>query len=138
MFVRLLYRIVENPDLKNHPPLAQNSHEVRRQAFDLHYMLTPASANEKSALMMLGRAMQILFEKSVLLGADLKGSGLEGTAEQIRITMNPLSQETETQIWQALEVPMRVSVFYLATPVFIDSESLPGAAPVREREATRP
>jgi hypothetical protein len=133
-----LYKIVENSDLKNHPPLTINSNELRRQAFDLHYMLTPTGADEKAALRMLGLATKILFEKSVLLGADLKGSGLEGEADQIRITMNPVSQEIVTQIWQALEAPMRISIFYLVTPVFIDSEPLPEEAPIRERGVTRP
>jgi hypothetical protein len=97
-------------------------------------MLTPNSKEEKDALRMLGRAMQVLFEKSILLGADLQGC-LDGTAEQLRISMNPLTQETITQIWQALEAPMRIAAFYLVTPVFIESEPQPEAERVRQREA---
>jgi hypothetical protein len=129
-----LYRIEENADLKNHPPLTSNANEIRRQPFDLHFMLTPNSKEEKDALRMLGRAMQVLFEKSILLGADLQGC-LDGTAEQLRISMNPLTQETITQIWQALEAPMRIAAFYLVTPVFIESEPQPEAERVRQREA---
>jgi len=129
-----LYRIEENADLKNLPPLTSNGNVVRRQPFDLHFMLTPNSKEEKDALRLLGRAMQALLEKSILLGADLQGSR-DGTAEQLRISMNPLTQETITQIWQALEAPMRIAAFYLVTPVFIESEPQPEAERVREREA---
>lgn len=133
-----LYKIVENADLKNHPPAAQNFEKVRKQPFDLHFMLTPNSNDERNMLRMLGRAVQALLDKSILLGADLQGSYLEGTAEQLRVSMSPVSQEIITQIWQALESPMRISVFYLVTPVFIVSEPLPEAGLVLERETSAP
>ncbi len=135
MLSLFLYRIIENGDLKNQPAYALSSTEIMPKPLivDLHYMITAYGADEDNRSRILGRGMQILYETPILQGAFLQKQ-LEGTSEQIRITFNPLNQEMIAQIWQAMEVSMRISSFYLVTPVMIESEPVPSAARVKERE----
>jgi len=129
-----LYKVLENPDLKNQPFRAPNLNDFQPPplTLDLCYMITAYGTDETIKSRILGRAMQIMYDHPLLQGADLTG-GLEGTAGQIKVSLNPLSQELIVQVWQALEASMRVSVFYLATPAVIDSTRKISTARVRER-----
>lgn len=130
-----LYRVIENGDMKNLPPVAVSSTEIKPKPLtvDLNYMMTAYGADEDNRSRILGRGMQILYENPILQGAILQ-KNLEGTSEQVHISLTPLNQELIAQVWQAMEVSMRVSAFYLVTPVMIESEALPSAARVKERE----
>lgn len=129
-----LFKILENADLKNRPFTVVNANESRRNplTLDLCYMLTPYGADEVDNAAILGRAMQILYQHAMLAGTNLQRS-LAGLAEQFRISMTPMSQEIVTQVWQALQVAARISVFYLVTPVLIELAPQPGAERVKER-----
>jgi len=137
-----LYRVSENEAMKNNPALILNKDKSKPAplALDLYFMITPYGIDENNKLAFLGRTMQILYDNSVLKGTILKDASiikltgstpdsniiddtnnLVGSTKELRITYNPLTQETITQIWQALEVPMRLAVFYLVTPVEIES-----------------
>lgn len=137
-----LYRISENSDLKNQPAVIVDKDKTKPAplSLDLNYMITPYGLDEKNKLAFLGCAMQILYDNPVLSGMVLKDAdiiktiesppgsniikdtdNLRGSSKQIKISYNPLTQETITQIWQALEASMRISVFYLVTPIEINS-----------------
>lgn len=135
-----LYKIIENSDLKNHPSYEINTNNFAPAplACDLYYMITAYGKDEKNKLAILGRTMQILYDSSILQGSILEDASdlprpgekasppnnngnLKGSSEQIKVTITPLTQETITQIWQAMEITMRVAIFYIVTPVKIDS-----------------
>jgi hypothetical protein len=126
-----LYSIMENPHLKNqemrnisptelgYPPLT----------LDLYYLLTAYASTQipdrtEQTLeqhRILGRAMRIFYDNAILSGTILQGS-LEGTSEELRIVLNPISLDDLTKIWSAFqEVGYRLSVSYLVTPTNIDS-----------------
>jgi len=137
-----LYKILENADLKNRPPFSNNSDAEKPAPLtcDLHYILTAYGKDENDKLTIMGCAMQILYDTAILQGTILQDAettppyNLKGSSEQIKISLNPLTQETITQIWQALEVTMRLSAFYLITPVEIDSTRELEVKRVKERK----
>ncbi|HEX3034026.1 MAG TPA: DUF4255 domain-containing protein [Thermodesulfobacteriota bacterium] len=126
-----LYSVIENPHLKNqemrnisptqlgYPPLT----------LDLYYLLTAYASTaipdrtertlEEHRI--LGRAMRIFYDNTILGGTILKGS-LAGTDEEIRVVFNPMSLDDVNKIWTTFqELPYRLSVSYLVTPVRVDS-----------------
>lgn len=129
-----LYRIMENADLKNQPPYALNSSQVKPTplTFDLYYMITAYGIDEYNKLRIFGRATQVMYENAILQGIALQRQ-LAGSAEQIRISMTPLTHEVTSQIWQAMVASMRLSAFYLVTPVSIEPATIPSAGRVKER-----
>ena len=118
-----LYRILENPYLKNRFRVEGTGGKLRKPplALDLYYLLTPLMGTPREQMIVLGKTMQILYDRSILEGSDLSGS-LEGSDEEVRLILNPVSLEELTRVWQALEVPYRLSVCYIARVVIVDSE----------------
>ncbi len=123
-----LYSIMDNPHLKN-----QEMHHISPTqlgypplTLDLYYLLTAHSPAQNMDSMLeehriLGRAMRVFYDNSILSGTILQGS-LQGTSEELRIVLNPISLDDLTKIWSAFqEVGYKLSVSYLITPVNIDS-----------------
>lgn len=134
-----LYAIRENEHLKNQTAQDQNiTHTIQPPlSLDLYYMLTPypsspisdLTARTMDAHWILGRAMQILHDHSILKGSILKGD-FAGTNEELRVVQTVLSIQDISQIWNTFKDTFyRLSVFYLVTPVNIDA--------TREMEAKR-
>lgn len=125
-----LYAIRENEHMKNRTLNNQDiAHETRNPlSLDLYYMLTPYPSSDSdltsrtiNAHWILGRAMQILHDNPVLKGSILRGN-LAGTNEELRVVQTALSIEDVSQIWNTFKDTFyRLSVFYLVTPVNIDS-----------------
>ena len=139
-----LYRVEENPQMRNAdrrevqptvgPPDPATLGEAPL-ALDLYYLLTAFSAETAtgsesletaSQHRVLGRALQVLRDNTVLRGADLQGS--LGEEDVVRISVYPESAEDVLSIWSTFpERPYRPSVSFLVSPVEIESEL---AAPV--------
>ncbi len=128
-----LYAIKENEHMKNNP--IQNQEFLKQQSqhpinLDLYYMLTPYPSNDTTQDLtiktmhshwILGRAMQIFHDYSILKGSALRGN-LAGTDEELRIVQTALSIQDVGQIWNTFKDTFyRLSVFYLVTPVSIDT-----------------
>lgn len=117
-----LFRVSENPfarnqdwqpvtpDMLRHPPLALN----------LSYVLTPYAENALDEQRVFGEAMRVLFENSIVPAAALRG-GLENTAEELKVDLSHLTLEQQTQVWNALGQPYRLSACYEVRMVLIDS-----------------
>ncbi|PWV95665.1 uncharacterized protein DUF4255 [Paenibacillus cellulosilyticus] len=137
-----LYYIAENPHLKNEPPSYSGSGR-QPLAIDLYYMLTAYTSVQDIRLKaaeeqrVLGRAMRLLHENTVLRGSKLQGS-LSGTDEVLRVTMNPLALTELTSIWHAIPKQFyRPSVGYVVSPLLLEAaQSGAEAARVRERTFT--
>lgn len=126
-----LYSVTENPHLKNQEMrnLSPTQLGYPPSTLDLYYLLTTYASNlipdrtertlEEHRI--LGRAMRIFYDNGILSGTTLQGS-LAGTDEELRIVLNPISLDDVNKIWTTFqEVPYRLSVSYLVTPVRIDS-----------------
>jgi Pvc16 N-terminal domain len=117
-----LYRVTENafarnqekqalgPDLLEYPPLWLN----------VGFLLTPFAEDKLDELRVLGEAMRVLHDNSIVSGAALKGA-LENTSEELQVHLCQFSLEQVAQIWTALDKAYRLSVCYEVRTVFIDS-----------------
>jgi hypothetical protein len=129
-----LYHLTPNADLRNEthhrPPVgngAVRAEPVEALPFDLRYLITvfrttgtdPAAS--PTELLTLGKIIQALQANPVLTGARLPG-------QTVRLTPDPVSVDEMNRIWGLLpETAYRISVAYLATPVFVEgSETLSG------------
>jgi hypothetical protein len=129
-----LYRILENPYMKNSFPVDGTGGKLRKAplTLDLYYLLTPMVGTPREQMIVLGKTMQVLYDRPILEGADLSGS-LGTTGEAIRMVLNPVSLEELTRVWQALEISYRLSVCYLARVIILDSEQEQFTQPVVSR-----
>ena len=132
-----LYRILEDPYMKNRFPIEGTGGKLRKPplTLDLYYLLTPLVGTPREQQIVLGKTMQTLYDRAILDGADLAGS-LGASGEQVRVILNPVSLEELTRVWQALEMPYRLSVCYTARVIIVDSEQQQFTQPVVYKRIT--
>lgn len=138
-----LYKVTENPDLKNaeHTTVAQADGRLLQRpaplSLDAYYLLTAHAGEPPDPLeahRALSRAMRVFYDNGILHGsllrADDPSTGL--TADSIlRVTLNPITMEDMTRIWSVFpDTPYEISVTYLVTPVAIESAREDAGAPV--------
>lgn len=116
------------PNAQQFPPLAVN----------LRYLLTAYSnADPQSRAVeegrLLGRAMQVFYDNSVLRSAYLEGSLAEG-AEEPKIFLETITSRAMSDIWTFRDVPYKLSVGYLVGPVELESTRVRTTKRVKERE----
>ncbi|RKN76074.1 DUF4255 domain-containing protein [Paenibacillus ginsengarvi] len=122
--------ISRGTDQMQYPPLA----------VDLHYMLTVQSPAELQSRALdehriLGRAMQVLYDNSVLRGSTVVGT-LAEREEEVRIVMDNVSGEGMLSMWNFAETPYRLSISYMVGPVMIDSTRVKSVKRVLERDVS--
>jgi Pvc16 N-terminal domain len=121
-----LYRIMENPHLKNQdltPELFTNPVKLRGPplALDLNYLIIPFG-NSENRLILIEKVMQLfhdfpIFESS-LLNEDLINSG----NKEIKIYLNEFSMDEVNKIWTLFpNKPFRLSLSYIVSPLLIPS-----------------
>jgi hypothetical protein len=131
-----LYRVVENPYVKNQYPVAGPGGMFRKPplTLDLNFMITPLLKEPEDRQIVLGKVMQVLYDKAILEGADLTAP-LDAADEPIRLTLNPVPLEEITKVWQAMELDYKLSVCYIARVTFLDSSRTNSSARVVEKTA---
>ena len=129
-----LYRVIENPDMKNRPLLPEDVNRLRHPplALSLFYLLTPLTNSAVNDHRVLGRAMQLLYDNSIVKGSALQGV-LQDTTEELRVILNPMSMDDLNKIWSAFMRSYRLSISYEVRVVFIDSERELGTERVRRK-----
>src|SRR6201984_1218384 len=117
-----LYRITENASTKSQVPAPGDGAQLRTPplALDLHYLVTPLVGTVTDQQIILGKVMQILYDRSILQGADLTGS-LAASGDELRVILNPVALEETTRVWQAMEMSYRLSLVYLVRVAMVDS-----------------
>lgn len=128
------YRIEENEYVKNQPMLAGAGPDSERfppLALNLYYLLTPFAPSGDADHLILGKAMQTLYDNGVVLLQD----PVAGVAEELRIVFCRLTLEELTRIWEALREPYRLSICYQVKVTRIESGREPGRARVFDRAA---
>jgi hypothetical protein len=126
-----LYRTAVSSHLRNHAGRGGTTDNTRSAplALDLHYLLTahPSdSGSDETARSLeqhrvLGRAMQVLTDNTVLTGSDLRGS--VGEDRELRIVLTDQDVTETLEVWSTFaDVPFQPSVTFLVGPVFIQSE----------------
>jgi hypothetical protein len=132
-----LYRILEDPYLKNQTMGQGRGGALRRAplTLDLFYLITPLLTDPRDQHIVLGKVMQILYDRPTLEGADLTG-GLAGSDEQVRAVFNPVSLEESARVWQALETAYRLSICYTLRVALVNSNFEAGMQRVVSRQTT--
>lgn len=135
-----LYYIAENPHLKNQSSPYADDRGKPPLALDLYYMLTAYTSVQDitqktlEEQRVLGRAMRLLHDNSLLYGSRLQGS-LRGSDEVLHVSLNPLALTELTSIWHAIpKQHYRPSIGYVVSPVLLRSDPDTSAAPVRSRK----
>jgi hypothetical protein len=138
-----LYEITEDPTVRNRPherlletdPLGRQRYRVTKPPMPLvlRYLITPWANDRDTELLMIGRTLQVLYERQIRRGSDLSP---ELELDSLAVTLAPLSLDERSRVWWAIQEPYRLSVNYEARVIDLDvsdgvSEAQP---PVRQRE----
>lgn len=117
-----LYRITEDPYMKNRVAVEGNGGKIRKppMSLDLYYLITPLLKAPRDQQIVLGKVLQILYDRSTLEGSDLSGS-LATSGEVVRVVFNTVPLQEVSWVWQALETPYRLSVTYTVRVTLLDS-----------------
>jgi len=117
-----LYRITENASTKNQFPVQGNGAQLRKPplTLDLHYLVTPLVGTVTDQQIILGKVMQVFYDRAILQGTDLTGS-LAASGQEVRLILNPVALEETTRVWQAMEMSYRLSLVYLVRVAMLDS-----------------
>ena len=134
-----LFEVGEDPSARNHPRVRETTPpnmRIRKPpiALLLRYLLTPWGGDEVTKQKILGKTMQVLYDRAILSGLDLVGFPV-GTANQLKVTLAPLSLEERTRVWHAINRPYHLSLSYEVRVVNLDSESVRDVTPVTRRTA---
>lgn len=138
-----LYQVLENVHLRNQEMHVRNPKTLTFPpvALELYYLLTSHASSaeqDKTARSLeehtvLGKAIEILSDNSILRGSVLKGN--LNNNEELHITITSLGFEDLAHIWTTFpNKPFRPSVCYVVTPVRIDSEREIGVQRVVSKE----
>ena len=126
-----LYQITENEHLKNQPPPRSNGHRSRPitpMAVNLYYLITPFATSGQANHLLLGKAMQVLYDNAIIRLQE----PADEVAEELRVIFCRLSLEELTRIWEALQEPYRLSVCYQVRVMRIESHRVSENARVVE------
>ncbi len=117
-----LYRIVEDCYMKNRVQVEGPGGSVRKppMSLDLYYLITPLLKAPRDQQIVLGKILQILYDRPTLEGPDLAGT-LATSGEVVRVIFNTVPLQEVSWVWQALETPYRLSVTYTVRVTLLDS-----------------
>jgi hypothetical protein len=117
-----LYRITEDPYMKNRVAVEGTGGRMRKppMSLDLYYLITPLLKAPRDQQIVLGKILQIFYDRSTLEGLDLTGT-LATTGEVVRVVFNTVPLQEVSWVWQALETPYRLSLTYTVRVTLLDS-----------------
>jgi hypothetical protein len=133
-----LYQVTPNAYLRNSPNVrvrGEEFEEITPLSLDLYYLLTPVLEHEIDNQRSLGRALQLLYDNSVLTLrlVDPASNPPTEDVEELHINICQRSIEELAKVWEAAQKPYRLSVCFEVRVVRIDSERRPPAGRVRDR-----
>jgi hypothetical protein len=125
-----LYQVTPNAYLRNAPNVRSGDESERFPplALDLCYLLTPFQQDESANQLILGRALQVLNDNSILtLNSD------SGDIEELHLSICQRSISELAEVWEALKESYRLSVCFEVRTVEIESRRSLKAGRVQER-----
>ncbi|WP_166240027.1 DUF4255 domain-containing protein [Paenibacillus turpanensis] len=135
-----LYGVRESGDSRRTQMVTRGTGELQfpPMAMELSYLLTVQSPAELQSRSLdehriLGRAMQVLYDHSILRGAMNTGT-LAERDEEVRIVLDNLPGERLIQMWNFADTPYRLSLSYTVGPIFIESTRKKSTQRVLERD----
>ena len=139
-----LYRVVRDEQRLNAPParIAPDQLQPTPLPVRLCYLVTPIIPNTSSASgpgqagtereqEVLGKVMQLLYDRPTLRGPDLEDD-LRGTAAMLTVRLEAQSLDDMARVWSALQQPYELSASYELTVAYVAPRAQPSqVAPVR-------
>jgi hypothetical protein len=104
-----------NEHLRNAPPVRARSNGDDTAEFypplaiDLLYLLTPSTNSDLGDQLVLGRALQIFHDQSIL---SMQSRQNDGHADELHVSLAPRTIEELAKVWEAMQQPYRLSVCY--------------------------
>jgi hypothetical protein len=119
-----LYRIAEDPFMKNRAGAEGPGGTQRRTplSLDLYYLITPMLTDAYDRQVVLGKVMQVLYDRPSLDGGALLGS-MAASGDVVRMVLNPVPLNEVALVWQALEIPYMLCVSYVLRVAMLQSTS---------------
>jgi hypothetical protein len=130
-----LYRVTVNPEMRNGPRRTLADGRVTRPLLpiELHYLITAWARDTRGELQIIGRIMQVLYERAELGAADLQGGSWERD-DSVQLVFESLPMEDHYRVWDTTEVPYRLSLTYMARVIGIAPIEARRYAPVVEAQ----
>jgi hypothetical protein len=134
-----LYEVCQHPGMRNRPddrqPDPTGGYLIRKppMALVLRYLISAWAGDRRTEQRMLGRVLQVLYDRPTLAGAMLSGS-LAGSADDLQVTMASLTLEEKARVWYSIQKPYRLSLNYEVQAAILDPETARRARPVVRRE----
>ena len=134
-----LFEVGEDPSARNHARVRETeppNMKIRKppMALLLRYMMTAWGGDQLTQQKILGRTLQALYDKPILSGIDLQGV-LQNTDETLKVTLSSLNLEERTRVWQSVQKPYHLSIYYEVRVVNLDSAEGISMKPVTRRTA---
>jgi hypothetical protein len=133
-----LHRVHVQPDMVNRLPERRGPDLIvhRPVPLELCFHITPIHQDAGTQLLLLGRAVQVIYDHRRLAMTDLVGS-LTNSAAELLLTIDPLAAYELNLIWGSLHTHQRSGFGMRMTGLAIDSHlPLESAIPVVTRQAT--
>jgi hypothetical protein len=126
-----LYRISVNPHMRNDPSRARADGSVQRAPLplELSFLITAWAKDTKDELKLVGRVLQVLEAHGELGPADLVGTSWDKD-DSVQLVIDSLPLEDHYRIWDANEVPYRLSLTYTARVIGLMSTDVLTPPPV--------
>jgi hypothetical protein len=119
-----LYQVLPNEHLRNAAPVRKrdgndDTAEVYPPlAINLLYLLTPSTGSDLGDQQVLGRALQVFHDQSILL---MQSTQPPNNTDELHVSLAPRTVEELAKVWEAMQQPYRLSVCYEIRVARIDS-----------------
>ena len=123
-----LYDVREESDVTQRPLMQRGMVQLQRppRPYGLYYMVFINGSSQMGLKApdiqkIIGRAAQIVNDNSSVLPNQLQ-NWLDTQEPPIVLSQAKISLEEKVRLWQAINKPYQISLFYKAAPVFLSSE----------------
>lgn len=129
-----LYRVVENPEMKNRAllPTVNHRQQIPPLAVNLFYLITPLTNSSDNDHRLLGKTMQVFYDNSIVSGSLVK-TPLLPASDELRLIFNPAPLEDLVKLWGGFLRSYRLCISYEIKVVYIDSERTLTGEPVQQK-----
>src|SRR5437879_3216686 len=126
-----VYRIAVNPQMRNNPPRmrADGTIQPTPLPLELSFLITAWAKDTRDELKLVGRILQILYDRRELGAADLVGASWDRD-DTVQLILESLPLEDHYRIWDANEVPYRLSLTYTARVIGLSATEVLSVPPV--------
>ena len=123
-----LYGVREESDVTQRPLMQRGQVQLQRppRPYGLYYMVFINGSSQMGLKApdiqkIIGRAAQIVNDNNSVLPNQLQ-NWLDTQEPPIVLSQAKISLEEKVRVWQAINKPYQISLFYKAAPVFLSSE----------------